>query len=423
MNASAIESVLEDTTLQSVSREGRGNGEERERAVLEQKCIYKRKADSAHRTNSALQDQVLQLQSSLVERGADLTRLRALFGEAEAEITKLRLQLAKREQEVCDLKASRDRHGANELSEQLSALRHGLHKQLLNRRELEEGVDTYQAEASSAWEVEVHELREELDETTIELENALHQLDKAHSRSLRQEQLEEEIELYRESARKATEECSKILSMANEIRTQSVKDGENSLREMNRVQRECDKARVEAAELSKALAEEEKKGRLLDLERLNLSRQLADLGSEMLLKEFQLAECQRERDDVVESLRNAEQDKLQQKENRAGELKADEIQMKAEEQTGAEEQLRAREMRRMRETHQVLLADLAAVEKRLNVANEELLVYRRLDVYTSSRSHAISLSSSHSPPKSTPTNKRQDVFDRARALLLMRKNE
>ena len=191
--------------------------------------------------------------------------------------------------------------------------------------------------------------------------------------------------------------------MANEIRTQSVKEGENSLREMNRVQRECDKARVEAAELYKALAEEQKKGRLLDLERLNLSRQLA--------------ECQRERDDMVESLRNAEQDKLQQKENRAGELKADEIQMEAE------EQLRAREMRRMRETHQVLLADLAAVEKRLNVANEELLVYRRLDVYTSSRSHAISLSSSHSPPKSTPTKKRQDVFDRARALLLMRKNE
>jgi hypothetical protein len=403
MNASALESALKDPTLQSVSREGRGNGEERERAVSEQKCLYKRKADSAHRTNSALQDQVLQLQSSLVERGADLTRLRALFGEAEAEITKLRLQLAKREQEVCDLKASRDRHGANELSEQLSALRHGLHKQLLNRRELEEGFDTYQAEASSAWEVEVHKLREELDETTIELENALHQLDKAHSRSLRQEQLEEEIELYRESARKATEECSKILSMANEIRTQSVKEGENSLREMNRVQRECDKARVEAAELYKALAEEQKKGRLLDLERLNLSRQLA--------------ECQRERDDMVESLRNAEQDKLQQKENRAGELNADEIQMEAE------EQLRAREMRRMRETHQVLLADLAAVEKRLNVANEELLVYRRLDVYTSSRSHAISLSSSHSPPKSTPTNKRQDVFNRARALLLMRKNE
>jgi chromosome segregation ATPase len=343
------------------------------------------------------------------------------------------------------------------LSEQLTALHHGfkdVHKQLL-RRDLDDG-DTYQMEVTtSTWENLVHELREELDETSLDLENALHQLDKAHSRNLRQEQLEEEIEFYRESARKAAEESSKALSMANEIRAQSVKDGENSLREMHRVQREWDKAQVEVAEFEKALAVEQKKGRLLDLERLNLSRQFAELGSDLLQKEIQLGESQRawniaclERDSMAESLRDAqtqieslqgtirkaetraslsegmcnemkillaEQDKLAQKENEAYEI-----------QRRENEQMRARsELRRMREAHQVLTANLAAVEKRLNAANEELLVYRRLDIYTLSRAHATALATTHSPPRLTSTNesKRQEIFEKARTLLMRKKNE
>lgn len=422
------------------------------RTEIEQKSVYQRKAEVAHRTSVVLQDQVLQLQSALAERSADFSRLNALLGEADAELSKLRVQLAKREQEIRELKASRTRHGSNVLSEQLTALHHGfkdVHKQLL-RRDLDDG-DTYQTEVTtSTWENLVHELREELDETSLELENALHQLDKAHSRNLRQEQLEEEIEFYRESARKAAEESSKALSMANELRAQSVKDGENSLREMHRVQRELDKAQVEVAEFEKALAEEQKKGRLLDLERLNLSRQFAELGSDLLKKEIQLGESQRawntarlERDSMAESLRDAqtqieslqgiihkaetraslseemcnemkillaEQDKLALKENEAYE-----IQRREDEQMS--------EIRRMREAHRILLANLAAVEKRLNAANEELLVYRRLDVYTLSRAHATALAATHSPPRLTSTkeSKRQEIFEKARTLLLTRK--
>jgi len=429
--------------------------EQQLRAEIEQKSVYQRKAEVAHRTSAVLQDQVLQLQGALNERSADFSRLNVMLGEADAELSKLRVQLAKREQEIRELKASRTRHGSNVLSEQLTALHHGfkdVHKQLL-RRDLDDG-DTYQTEVTtSTWENLVHELREELDETSLELENFLRHFDKAHSRNLRQEQLEEEIEFYRESARKAAEESSKALSMANEIRAQSVKDGENSLREMHRVQREWDKAQVEVAEFEKALAEEQKKGRLLDLERLNLSRQFAEVGSDLLKKEIQLGESQRawntarlERDSMAESLRDAqtqieslqgiihkaetraslseemcnemkillaEQDKLAQKENEAYEI-----------QRRENEQMQARsEIRRMREAHQVLLANLAAVEKRLNAANEELLVYRRLDVYTLSRAHATALAATHSPPRLTSTkeSKRQEIFEKARTLLLTRK--
>jgi chromosome segregation ATPase len=278
-------------------------------AEVNSMIALQKKLESTEKSRDFFEQQLAHVQNLYVDSKDEIHRVTIQLGESDSLNIRYRKELARCKDRVDELEcAIRDANESHSLVNQLDLLRNqfnDLKKHMIQREmDVESGASkqrtTLQIEhqGRTVYEKIIKELRNDLDESSTKLQDANFQLEKALQRCIRLEQLETEVVLYKESAKRLVEESQQVIDSATasaEQKFESENEWEALSRELNGLKNELVTTQIEAKRQKDELEEERRKTRSYSLEIMTLERKIAEFGSSKIESETLVAEIRRKK--------------------------------------------------------------------------------------------------------------------------------
>lgn len=252
-----------------------------------------KKVENSERSSTLLDQQLLHLQGIYGESKDTCHRLSIQLAASEASASKFRSELSRSKDQVLELESSL--HAASEthmLAKQLDSIHSqfsDMRKHMIQRDlDDESGVNAQRShferemQGRLVYEKIINGLRSDIDDSSSKLQEAGFQLEKALDRCLRLEQLESEIDVYKDAAKRAVEETQHLyaaMAASSEEKIVGENQWEALTRELNALKNEIQTAQTEARRYNQELDAEKKKSRASAMEVLGLERKIAELSS------------------------------------------------------------------------------------------------------------------------------------------------
>ena len=256
-------------------------------------ALLQKKVETSERSSTLFEQQLLHLQGIYGESKDTCHRLSIQLAASEASVSKLRSELSRCKDQVLELESSL--HEASEthsLAKQLDSIHSQFTdmKKHMIQRDLddESGVNFQRShferemQGRLVYEKIINGLRSEIDDSSSKLQDAGFQLEKALERCLRLEQLESEIDVYKDAAKRAVEETQHLyaaVAASSEEKVMGENQWEALTRELNALKNEIQTSQTETRRYHEELDAERKKSRTSAMEVLVLERKIAELSS------------------------------------------------------------------------------------------------------------------------------------------------